>query len=642
MRNHSHLGRSLLTTAVLVCAVFIGFGADASARQPGARSAPHSTGADIVRDPADVPAPVGNRQADTVRVDLQTKEVVGVLDPETGATYRYWTFNGKVPGPMIRVRQGDTVEVVLHNDASSHMVHSIDLHAAIGPGGGATMSQVMPGQTKSFTFEATTPGLFVYHCGTPMIADHIANGMYGLILVEPPGGLPPVDHEYYVMQGEVYTQSAIGASGLQAFSETKLLAEAPEYFVMNGAVDALSRSHALEAKVGQTVRIFFGNAGPNKTSSMHAVGEIFSHDYQFGSLTSPPLNGVQTAGVPPGDAAILELTMHTPGQVNFMDHAIGRMAKGLMGTINVSGTQTAILMYPGFASDKRGGPGAKPIEAITAADIAADVSDAGSSGPIPDSMDAATRTNMSARGDLTRDRRSKLTGTSNPSAVSVPVLATRTKRDAFGRPISTLNGCLTLQPDGKVMLQLLNSRKLYRLEGRPLVFDANDHRVVHVSGYFGSVVAWEDPSTPSFVVDQLDMIAHDCSARVTAADIRKVEAKYDVHAVAGGATVGMEGMSFTQPTVTIYVGQQVTWKNTSSTIHNVVADPTQALIPADVRLPAGAGAFSSAFLQPGQWYSHTFTVPGVYKYVCTLHEGNGMKGTVVVKAPDTTMAAAQR
>ena len=140
---------------------------------------------------------------------------MGTLDPSAGTTYRYWTFNGKVPGPMIRVRQGDTVEVTLRNDASSHMAHSVDFHAALGPGGGAAFTQAIPGQSKTFTFQATTPGLFVYHCGTPMIAEHIANGMYGLILVEPEGGLPPVDHEYYVMQGEIYTTAAKGKAGMQ-------------------------------------------------------------------------------------------------------------------------------------------------------------------------------------------------------------------------------------------------------------------------------------------------------------------------------------------------------------------------------------------------------------------------------------------
>ena len=148
--------------------------------------------ADVVRNPTDVPSPIARRTAAIVRVTLTAEEVLGELDPSAGTTYRYWTFNGKVPGPMIRVRQGDTIEVTLRNDATSHMAHSVDFHAALGPGGGAAFSQTIPGQSKTFTFQATTPGLFVYHCGTPMIAEHIANGMYGLILVEPAGGLPPM------------------------------------------------------------------------------------------------------------------------------------------------------------------------------------------------------------------------------------------------------------------------------------------------------------------------------------------------------------------------------------------------------------------------------------------------------------------
>ncbi|MBZ5615111.1 MAG: multicopper oxidase domain-containing protein, partial [Acidobacteriia bacterium] len=154
---------------------------------------------DIARDPTDVPSAVGDRKPTIVQVTLAAQEVVGMLDPSANTTYRYWTFSGKVPGPMIRVRQGDTVEVTLQNAATSHMAHSVDFHAALGPGGGAAFTQAVPGQFKTFTFQATTPGLFVYHCGTPMISEHIANGMYGLILVEPEGGLPPADREYYVM-----------------------------------------------------------------------------------------------------------------------------------------------------------------------------------------------------------------------------------------------------------------------------------------------------------------------------------------------------------------------------------------------------------------------------------------------------------
>jgi nitrite reductase (NO-forming) len=306
---------------------------------------------DIVRDPADVPPTVGNRRPSVVQLTLTAEEVVGTLDPAAGPTYRYWTFNGKVPGPMIRVRQGDSVEVKLRNNASSHMAHSVDFHAALGPGGGAAFTQAIPGQSKMFTFQATTPGLFVYHCGTPMIAEHIANGMYGLILVEPEGGLAAVDHEYYVMQGEIYTSAAKGKSGLQQFSDAKLMEESPEYFVFNGAVDALTKTHPMQARVRETVRVFFGDAGPNDTSSLHVVGEIFTRDYLFGSLTSPPLTSIQTASVPPGAAAILEFKASIPGQFPMMDHAMARMAKGLMATFEISGAENATLMHPGPAPD---------------------------------------------------------------------------------------------------------------------------------------------------------------------------------------------------------------------------------------------------------------------------------------------------
>jgi nitrite reductase (NO-forming) len=232
------------------------------AAQVAPNAKPAATISDIVRDPTDVPPPIADRAKTVLHVTLTAEEVIGQLDPSAGTRYRYWTFGGKVPGPMIRVREGDTIEVTLRNDATSHMVHSVDFHAALGPGGGAAFSQAVPGQSKTFTFQATTPGLFLYHCGTPMIAEHIANGMYGLILVEPKGGLLHVDHEFYIMQGEIYTTMPKGKTGLQQFSAAKLMEEDPEYFVFNGAVDALTKEHPLHAEVGETIRVFFGDAGP--------------------------------------------------------------------------------------------------------------------------------------------------------------------------------------------------------------------------------------------------------------------------------------------------------------------------------------------------------------------------------------------
>ena len=290
---------------------------------------------DIVRSPTDLPAPIGSRGPTTVRVDLEAKEVHGQL--ADGVTFTYWTFNGQVPGPFLRVRVGDTVEVHLKNDASSMMPHSVDFHAVTGPGGGAVYTTTQPGKETMFTFKALDPGLYVYHCATPMVAEHIANGMYGLILVEPEGGLPPVDHEFYVMQGEIYAAGAYGEKGQQSTSMQKLMDEQPEYFVFNGAVGALTTQKPLKASVGQTVRIFFGDAGPNFTSSFHIIGEIMDRAYQDGSLTSAPLTDVQTVSVPPGSSVMVELNLKVPGRYMLVDHAIVRMERGLSGYLIVDG-----------------------------------------------------------------------------------------------------------------------------------------------------------------------------------------------------------------------------------------------------------------------------------------------------------------
>jgi nitrite reductase (NO-forming) len=291
---------------------------------------------DITRDPTDIPAPIGTRGPETVRVDLETVELPGQL--ADGTTYTYWTFNGKVPGPLIRVRVGDTVELHLKNSPDSLMTHSIDLHAVTGPGGGSVATQTQPGGESVITFKTLKPGLFVYHCATPMVAQHISSGMYGMILVEPAGGLPPVDHEFYVMQGELYTSQPFGTSGSLTADTTKLLDESPEYFVFNGASMALaSDAHALRANVGEIVRIFFGVGGPNFTSSFHIIGEAFDKVYNLGSLNTPPMDDVQTTLVPPGGATMVELKLEVPGRYILVDHALSRLQRGLAGYLYAEG-----------------------------------------------------------------------------------------------------------------------------------------------------------------------------------------------------------------------------------------------------------------------------------------------------------------
>jgi nitrite reductase (NO-forming) len=598
-------------------------------RRTGAKTTASTV--DIVRDPTDVPSPIANRVPTVVHVTLAAEEVVGQLDPSVGTAYPYWTFDGKVPGPMIRVREGDTIEVTLHNDAGSHMVHSVDFHAALGPGGGAAFSQAIPGQSKSFTFQATTPGLFVYHCGTPMIAEHIANGMYGLILVEPAGGLPHVDHEFYVVQGEIYTTAPKGKAGVQQFSDANLMQEHPEYFVFNGAVDALTKKHPMRANVGETVRVFFGDAGPNDTSSLHVVGEIFTRDFELGSLTSPALTGVQTASVPPGAAAILEFTTSTPGQFTMMDHAMARMAKGLMAVFDVSGPQNAALMHAGPApSDSSVKESAAWVTGMTHANTAGgggpggiDAASAGdpSSGPTNEREEAIQNSMRGMAMDATNARTQRV-----HSSQPMPVVS----NSKSSIPSSTqLNGCLTFLSDGRVMLKAVPSAKTYRVEG--ILFSENANHLVHVSGHFGSVVAAEDPRIPSFVVSTVDELAPNCSAKVTPALLRKALAKAAGAGSLPPLTVGMSDMAFMPAKIVIKVGQKVTWKDSSEVIHNVVDDAAKAINKADVQIPAGDKAFDSGLMQPGQTFARVFTAPGVYRYVCTLHEANGMKGVVVVK-----------
>jgi nitrite reductase (NO-forming) len=315
-------------------------------------TAGEETVADIVRAATDLPRSLELREPTTVEVELKTIELKGTL--ADGIVYRYWTFDGKVPGPFIRLRVGDTVEVRLTNDEHSWMPHNVDFHAVTGPHGGGHATFADPGQTKGFTFKALNPGLYVYHCAVPIAAQHIHNGMYGLILVEPEAGLPAVDREFYVMQGEMYTEQRFGTKGEATESYDKLMAEQPEYYVFNGAVNALDGDTSLRAEVGETVRIFFGVGGPNKTSSFHVIGEIFNNVYNLGSLTGAPLPDVQTITVPPGGAAVVDFKVEVPGTYLLVDHALSRVERGLIAKLVVDGPEDPDIFQEGM-SERVGG-----------------------------------------------------------------------------------------------------------------------------------------------------------------------------------------------------------------------------------------------------------------------------------------------
>ncbi len=279
----------------------------------------------------DAPAP----SVEHVIVSLEATEIEAEIAP--GVTYTMWTFNNTVPGPFIRVHEGDTVEIRLRNSGSSTIAHNIDLHAVNGPGGGAEATNVAPGETKSFTFKALSAGLFTYHCAAGLVADHIANGMYGGILVEPRNGLPRVDREYYVGQSDMYTDGDTNEQGSMQLDFAKLLAEQPTYVVFNGHTQALRGDGVLEAEVGETVRIYFVDGGPNLTSSFHVIGEVFDRAWAWGTLESRPVEGVQTISVPPGGSVIVEFKVDVPGDYILVDHALGRVAKGASGILRVTG-----------------------------------------------------------------------------------------------------------------------------------------------------------------------------------------------------------------------------------------------------------------------------------------------------------------
>lgn len=252
-------------------------------------------------------------------------------------SYPMWTFGGTVPGKFIRVREGDLVELHLKNASNSTMPHNIDLHAVTGPGGGAKVSLTLPGHESIFTFTAMNPGLFVYHCATSPVPMHMANGMYGMILVEPQGGLPKVDREFYVMQSEFYTKGKFGEHGLQTLDMDKGVEERPTYVVFNGSVGALTGDKALQATVGERVRLFVGDAGPNLTSSFHVIGEVFDNVYQEGGSVATQHN-VQTTLIPAGGSAIVEFGVENPGDLILVDHSIFRaFNKGALGILTVKG-----------------------------------------------------------------------------------------------------------------------------------------------------------------------------------------------------------------------------------------------------------------------------------------------------------------
>lgn len=311
----------------------------------------------------EVPPAIDRDYPAKVRVKMETVEKTMKMDD--GVEYRYWTFDGDVPGRMIRVREGDTVEVEFSNNPSSTVPHNVDFHAATGQGGGAAATFTAPGRTSTFSFKALQPGLYIYHCAVAPVGMHIANGMYGLILVEPKEGLPKVDKEFYIVQGDFYTKGKKGAQGLQPFDMDKAIAEQPEYVVFNGHVGAIAGDNALKAKAGETVRMYVGNGGPNLVSSFHVIGEIFDKVYvEGGKLIN---ENVQSTIVPAGGSAIVEFKVDIPGSYTLVDHSIFRaFNKGALGQLKVEGAENPEIMTQKLSDTAYAGSGAASAPAASA------------------------------------------------------------------------------------------------------------------------------------------------------------------------------------------------------------------------------------------------------------------------------------
>ena len=331
----------------------------------------------------EVPPPVNRDHAALVKVKMETIEKT--MKMADGVDYTYWTFNGDVPGQMIRVREGDTVEVEFSNNPNSTVPHNVDFHASTGPGGGAAATFTAPGRTSTFRWKALQSGLYIYHCAVAPVGMHIGNGMYGLVLVEPKEGLPKVDKEFYIVQGDFYTKGKYGEPGLQPFNMDKAIREDADYVVFNGHVGAIAGDNALKAKVGETVRMYVGNGGPNLVSSFHVIGEIFDKVYvEGGKLIN---ENVQSTLIPAGGAAIIEFKVDIPGSFTIVDHSIFRaFNKGALGQLVVEGEDHPEVMTKRLSDEAYKGTGA-------AAGAASGASASGASAPAAPASSASGSSN---------------------------------------------------------------------------------------------------------------------------------------------------------------------------------------------------------------------------------------------------------
>ena len=309
----------------------------------------------------EVPPPVNRDHAALVKVKMETIE------------------------KTMKMADGDTVEVEFSNNPNSTVPHNVDFHASTGTGGGAAATFTAPGRTSTFRWKALQSGLYIYHCAVAPVGMHIGNGMYGLVLVEPKEGLPKVDKEFYIVQGDFYTKGKYGEPGLQPFDMDKAIREDADYVVFNGHVGAIAGDNALKAKVGETVRMYVGNGGPNLVSSFHVIGEIFDKVYvEGGKLIN---ENVQSTLIPAGGAAIIEFKVDIPGSFTIVDHSLFRaFNKGALGQLVVEGEDHPEIMTKKLSDEAYKGTGA-------AAGAASGASASGASAPAAPASSASGSSN---------------------------------------------------------------------------------------------------------------------------------------------------------------------------------------------------------------------------------------------------------
>jgi len=307
------------------------------------------------------PAATRDYQA-VVDVHFDVVEGAQAIDPN-GTTYTTWGYRlhgdnqitTGTPGPMIRARVGDILRFTLTNDGL--MPHNVDFHAVTGQGGGAKDLTVNPGQTATIEARLLYPGIFMYHCAAGDVPQHIAQGMYGGILVDPVSPLPPVEKELYIVQSECYTTKA--ADGTLTTDRAAITNEDPTYVVFNGAIGSLTGDNAPRVQVGDRVRIYFVDAGLNLDSNFHPIGSHWDKVWEDGALLNAPLRGVQTTLVPAGGGTVVELIAQVPSTIVLVDHALARaFDKGAIGQIVITGDPNTEI-FQGFPAPTPE-PGASP------------------------------------------------------------------------------------------------------------------------------------------------------------------------------------------------------------------------------------------------------------------------------------------